>query len=126
MSHSRDALVETLRASLIEIERLRQRNRELVRASSEAIAIVSMSCRYPGGADSPEALWHLVRTGEEAISEFPTGRGWNVDAVYDPNPDAKGKSYVRRGGFLQHAEEFDAEFFHVSPREALATDPQQR
>ncbi len=114
-----------LKEALAALDEMQAKLEASERTRREPIAIVGMSCRFPGGVDSAASLWALLRSGTDAVGEIPRDR-WDADAYYDPSPSAPGKTYVREGGFLDSVDRFEPQFFGISPREANSLDPQQR
>jgi malonyl CoA-acyl carrier protein transacylase len=114
-----------LKQALVALDEMQSKLDAAEREKTEPIAIIGLGCRFPGGANSPEAFWELLHNGVDAIIEVPPDR-WDIDTYYDPDPDAPGKMYTRHGGFLNEVDKFDAHFFGISPREAISLDPQQR
>jgi len=116
---------QLMKQALLELRQMRSKMAAMEAAKHEPIAIIGMGCRFPGGANTPEQFWQLLREGVDAITEVPQDR-WNIDDYYDPDPQAAGKMMTRYGGFVEPLYEFDSHFFGLSPREAVTLDPQQR
>lgn len=112
-----------LKRAFIALDKMETRLRKTEAAAHELLAIVGMGCRFPGGIDSPEALWKMLIKGHDVIRDIPPGR-W--PDCYDPDPEAPGKMYTKRGGFITNPDAFDPEFFGITPREAIRLDPQHR
>ncbi len=114
-----------MKNAFLQIKELKTQLETMQRRKAEPIAIIGIGCRFPGGADTPAKFWQLLRDGIDAIEDIPQDR-WDINEYYDPDPDAPGKMSIRQGGFVEHVETFDPNFFAISSREAVSMDPQQR
>lgn len=119
MTETESKLRHYLERTLIELENTRLKRKE-------PIAIIGIGCRFPGGVNTPNELWELIMSQTDAITDFPSNRGWDIKHLFDSNPNTLGKSYSTKGGFLHQSDLFDADFFNITPLEALSMDPQQR
>lgn len=125
LSSEQAALLSPIKRALLAVEDMQAKLDTLEYARREPIAIIGMGCRFPGGVNNPQALWQQLQDGVDAITEVPPDR-WDIETYYNPNPDAAGKTYARKGGFLTQVDGFDPQFFGISAREATSLDPQQR
>ena len=114
-----------LKRALTTIDQLQKKLSAADMAQNEPVAIIGMSCRFPGGADNLDNLWEVLAKGVDAVTEVPASR-WDANKYFDPDPDAIGKSYTKWGAFIDDVDQFDAAFFGITPREATSLDPQQR
>ncbi len=124
-STSSGAELPPMQQAIAELRRLRAKVEAADNARSEKIAIVGIGLRLPGGVVDCSSYWQLLADGVDAVTEIPSDR-WQIDDYFDPDPDKPGKMITRHGGFIDSVDEFDADFFRISPREAVAMDPQQR
>lgn len=115
----------SIKQALIAIKQLQFQLNKLQNRQQEPIAIISMACRFPGGVNNPQQFWELLVQEKDAISEIPSHH-WLPEEYYDSDPQKAGKSYSKYGGFVDHLTDFDAQFFNISPKEAISLDPQQR
>ncbi len=110
--------LSSLKRALLAVDEMQRKLEAVERRKKEPIAIIGMGCRFPGGANDPAAFWRLLCDGVDAVKEVPPDR-WEVDSYYHADPDEPGKTYMRRGGFLDEVGTFDPQFFGISPREAI-------
>src|SRR5689334_15048812 len=123
MTNSNPKELSPLKQAFLAIEKLEAKIDALESEKRAPIAVIGMGCRFPGGANTPEAYWQLLRDGVDAITEIDR---WNMDDYYDSDVDAPGKMSTRWAGLVDQVDKFDPQFFGVAPREALSMDPQQR